>query len=162
MKKLVTISLFIFWAVVTALFAAALVLSRQQGGPVSQPSVDSDAPGPSDSASGTSAVVLSIKEVAKHNTAADCWAILFGKVYDLTSFFDSHPGGRATIERSCGKDGTTAYLIKKGEGSHSAYARRLLAKYLVGPLGETKAASQIQAAGQNLPRGEDEREFEDD
>merc|ERR1719316_2255029 len=39
-------------------------------------------------AAGGAGVVLSAEEVARHNTAQDCWVILGGKVYDVTDFLD--------------------------------------------------------------------------
>lgn len=55
---------------------------------------------------------LSAAEVAKHNTASDCWSVINGNVYDLTGFLPSHPGGQSVIEAICGKDGTKAFAAQ--------------------------------------------------
>jgi cytochrome b involved in lipid metabolism len=34
-----------------------------------------------------------VDEVAKHNKSEDLWVILKDKIYDLTRFWQSHPGG---------------------------------------------------------------------
>lgn len=36
---------------------------------------------------------VSAAEVLKHSSAKDCWMVVNGKVYDLTSFAPNHPGG---------------------------------------------------------------------
>lgn len=36
---------------------------------------------------------LSVKEIAAHNTANDCWLLIEGQVWDLTEFAPNHPGG---------------------------------------------------------------------
>lgn len=41
--------------------------------------------------------MISMEEVAKHNSPDDCWVVLHGQVYDLTEFHASHPGGSAII-----------------------------------------------------------------
>lgn len=48
-------------------------------------------------------------EVAKHNTPESCWVILYGKVYDVTDFLASHPGGSKIILKLAGKDATAEY-----------------------------------------------------
>ncbi|KAH8812796.1 L-lactate dehydrogenase [Xylogone sp. PMI_703] len=53
--------------------------------------------------------MLSAQEVAKHNGRNSCWVILRGKVYDVTEFLDSHPGGADVILRSGGQDITEEY-----------------------------------------------------
>lgn len=52
---------------------------------------------------------ISWEELAKHNTAEDCWVAINGKVYDLTSFLEEHPAGPKIITRQAGKDGTDAF-----------------------------------------------------
>ncbi|KAH8704228.1 putative mitochondrial cytochrome b2 [Talaromyces proteolyticus] len=53
--------------------------------------------------------VFDAAEVAKHNTADSCWVILYGKVYDVTDFMDSHPGGVKVILKLAGTDATEEY-----------------------------------------------------
>ena len=36
---------------------------------------------------------VSVAEIDKHATADDCWIVVNGKVYDLTTFAPEHPGG---------------------------------------------------------------------
>ncbi|KAG5914010.1 hypothetical protein E4U53_004731, partial [Claviceps sorghi] len=48
-------------------------------------------------------------EVARHNTRQSCWVVLYGQVYDVTDFLDSHPGGPGVILRLAGGDATGEY-----------------------------------------------------
>lgn len=48
------------------------------------------------------------EEVAKHKTRDDLWVIIHGKVYDLTSYIDEHPGGDA-IMNNAGADTTAGF-----------------------------------------------------
>ena len=40
---------------------------------------------------------FTLAEVAEHNTANDCWLAINGKVYDVTTFLQDHPGGEEII-----------------------------------------------------------------
>mmetsp|Transcript_17848 Transcript_17848/g.40109 ORF Transcript_17848/g.40109 Transcript_17848/m.40109 type:complete len:514 (+) Transcript_17848:71-1612(+) len=53
--------------------------------------------------------VLSMEEVAKHNTKEDCWVVLYGKAYDLTKFAKVHPGGSKLIFDCAGKEATALF-----------------------------------------------------
>ena len=49
-----------------------------------------------------------MEEVAQHNTHTDCWTIYKGKIYDVTQYAKSHPGGKK-IFLGKGKDCTELY-----------------------------------------------------
>ena len=51
---------------------------------------------------------VSFDEVQKHNTRGDAWIVIDGKVYDVTDWISSHPGG-AIIENFAGKDCTREF-----------------------------------------------------
>ena len=36
---------------------------------------------------------VAVAEIVKHGNTSDCWVVVNGKVYDLTAFAPSHPGG---------------------------------------------------------------------
>lgn len=50
-----------------------------------------------------------LNDVAKHNSASDCWVIIDGQVYDVTNFLPEHPGGIQIILKYGGRDATAAY-----------------------------------------------------
>lgn len=72
-----------------------------------------------------------MEQVRANNTAAKCWSVIDSKVYDLTNWINSHPGGSGAIKSLCGIDGTSAFRGQHG-GSGSPASR--LAGYLLGPL----------------------------
>lgn len=84
---------------------------------------------------------LTSDEVAKHSSASDCWTIVEGKVYNITSYVRSHPGGNEIL-RACGTDATTLFTTRTttdgeevGSGTpHSSTAERTLSQFLVGDL----------------------------
>merc|ERR1711862_283235 len=48
--------------------------------------------------------VYTMAEVTKHNSKADCWVVVAGKVLDVTKFLPEHPGGELAILTFAGKD----------------------------------------------------------
>lgn len=79
-------------------------------------------------------------EVASHNSQRSCYVTLGAKVYDLTDFLDSHPGGADLILEYAGKD---VAEILKDESSHfhSDAAYEVLDDSLVGFLVSGKAGN---------------------
>ncbi|KAF2146001.1 uncharacterized protein K452DRAFT_283283 [Aplosporella prunicola CBS 121167] len=55
------------------------------------------------------AKVFSYDEVSKHNTPESCWVVLYGHVYDVSSFLSEHPGGSKIILQLAGTDATEEY-----------------------------------------------------
>lgn len=74
---------------------------------------------------------LTLTELAKHNLPSDCWQLINGQVYDLTSYisFGDHPNN--LVNDSCGKDATTLYA---SIGKHNGKAQAMLPRYLLGPI----------------------------
>jgi hypothetical protein len=54
------------------------------------------------------------EEVAAHNSTNDCWTIINGFVYEVTSFIRRHPGGSSDIEKMCGVDASEDFLKEHG------------------------------------------------
>ncbi|KAF6833447.1 mitochondrial cytochrome [Colletotrichum plurivorum] len=53
--------------------------------------------------------ILTAADVQKHQTPKSCWIALHGKVYDITAFLATHPGGKAVLLKNAGKDATDAF-----------------------------------------------------
>lgn len=70
------------------------------------------------------------EEVAQHATEDDLWVIIRGKVYDVTSFLNIHPGGRQILLSVAGKDATQKFEFFR----HSENAYDLLKKLYIGDL----------------------------
>lgn len=52
---------------------------------------------------------ISVSEISSHNRDTDCWIVVGGQVYDITSFAVEHPGGPGIIYKFAGRDATQAY-----------------------------------------------------
>ena len=44
-----------------------------------------------------------LKQVATHKKPSDLWMVIHGKVYNVTSFRDDHPGGGDLLDDEAGK-----------------------------------------------------------
>lgn len=71
-------------------------------------------------------------EIAAHATTASCWLVVDGRVFDVTDYLRSHPGGSKTITPWCGKESTEAFATEDGRGEHSPAAYHELARYEIG------------------------------
>ncbi|CAB4546171.1 MAG: hypothetical protein F2602_06075 [Actinobacteria bacterium] len=100
--------------------------------PATTPSVSaSPTPTPSPSVSSTPEAGITRAQVEMRNSKNACWSIIDEKVYDLTRWIDSHPGGPSYIQFICGKDGTNSF---KAQHSGRANPTARLADFLLGPL----------------------------
>eukprot|EP01006_Ploeotia_vitrea_P003401 TRINITY_DN112556_c0_g1_i1.p1 TRINITY_DN112556_c0_g1~~TRINITY_DN112556_c0_g1_i1.p1 ORF type:complete len:713 (+),score=77.26 TRINITY_DN112556_c0_g1_i1:37-2175(+) len=77
-------------------------------------------------------VELSAAEVAKHSQAGrDCWTVISDKVYNVTSYFGSHPGGDQRLATACGVDATRLFEQAKHP---SSVATTVLPRFLLGAI----------------------------
>ncbi|XP_022979314.1 cytochrome b5-like [Cucurbita maxima] len=74
--------------------------------------------------------VFVFDEVAKHNHQQDCWVIISGKVYDVTSLLEEHPGGDEVLLLATERDATDDFE----EVGHSLTASEQMEEYYVGNL----------------------------
>ncbi|KAK0527811.1 fatty acid alpha-hydroxylase [Tilletia horrida] len=87
--------------------------------------------------------LIAADEVAKNASSSSCWVSFKGRVYDVSSFLEDHPGGDDLIMRYAGKDIGSA-MDDPDEHSHSDSAYELLDEFLIGRL--ASAASPEESA----------------
>lgn len=79
----------------------------------------------------TSTRILSLDEVAKHNTLESLWVVVHGHVFDVTAWRKEHPGGyEILLANSSGKDNAVQFE----EIRHTQDARKKAMTLLVGKL----------------------------
>lgn len=89
--------------------------------------------------------VYAVEEVKDHNSAEDCWTIINGNVYDITSYVSRHPGGDEIL-RACGEDATTFFTQRQDESGnpvgsgepHSSSATSQLEQFKIGTVTPTQ------------------------
>ncbi|XWS34209.1 hypothetical protein CRYUN_Cryun21dG0020800 [Craigia yunnanensis] len=74
--------------------------------------------------------LYTMQEASQHNTKDDCWVVIDGKVYDVTSYLDEHPGGDDIVLAATGKDATDDFE----DAGHSKSAIELMQNFCVGEL----------------------------
>jgi len=75
---------------------------------------------------------FTMAEVERRNTPAECWTIVDGVVYDVTSFISRHPAGGADIRAMCGRDASDSFL---GQHQGQAEPEEWLATLRIGTVG---------------------------
>ena len=112
---------------------------------------------PGNSPSPSTGATLTSAEVQKHNSGQDCWSVINGQVYDLTSYVFAHPGGASLIQAICGKDGSVAF---SGQHAGAPKPESTLAAFALGALlpGATLPDAQVTPGGEGEDEGEDEGE----
>lgn len=133
MKRIVVVSLLVFITIVLVVGLAwlgadqadrvATVPDQPGNEPVSRPAPPEEVDAP-----------LTPADVALHDTRADCWIIVRGRVYDVTYYIDEHPAPPETIVDTCGTDATFEFETKGKGRPHSPLAWDLLERFYVDEL----------------------------
>jgi predicted heme/steroid binding protein len=79
---------------------------------------------------GSEVKTFTLGEVKKHNKKNDAWTIIENKVYDITTWIPTHPGGDVIL-KAVGKDGTRLF---KSVNHPSFVKENVLPKYYIGNL----------------------------
>lgn len=133
MKKTVLAATIIFWCfMIGVVIAGKRVPVAQDTAPSEMPAQVAQAP----AGKPLPEKQYTLKEVARHATAKDCWMAIGGKIYDFSAYIPSHPAAPDVMVRHCGKEATRAFETKGVGRPHSPYARELLGKYVIGALSD--------------------------
>jgi len=111
--------------------APASALAALKMGRIGEVPTTTPTPTPTKTTPKPTAKSYTAAQVATHKTASDCWSIINKKVYNLTSYVSSHPGGAAVISAICGKDGTSAF---SGQHGGQATPTSVLSGLIIGTL----------------------------
>jgi cytochrome b involved in lipid metabolism len=70
----------------------------------------------------------------EYQATGNCILAVEGKVYDVTDYIGSHPGGDEIL-RGCGTDATELFINRDGQGErHSGSAFNILESFYIGEL----------------------------
>lgn len=78
---------------------------------------------------------VTAEEVAQHNTPEDLWVIIYGRVYDVTEWQHSHPGGDYILQEWGGKDASEMFRSVQ----HSQDALGIRSNFIVARLKKPQA-----------------------
>jgi cytochrome b involved in lipid metabolism len=95
--------------VATAPTATPTIVANVGGG-----SIPTATPIPSSGGGGTTTYTAS--DVATHNTLSNCWIIISGYIYNITSFIARHSGGNV-FNGACGTDAIALFSGRHGTGT---------------------------------------------
>ena len=85
-----------------------------------------------------SSASFNLEEVSRHDKETDCWLVIDEKVYGVTDYLASHPGGKELLLKYCGQDASEGFNARpEGSGtSHSGQAREIKDGYFLSELEE--------------------------
>ncbi len=121
--------------IIIVLIIAGVVWSMTRPTSVVQNTTEQTSQTPQNFDTTPTAKTYTLSEVAAHATAADCWTVISGKVYDIAAAVPTHPGGVA-ITQACGKDGTKLFNTRGNGTPHPREARESLENYYIGDLAQ--------------------------
>ncbi|XP_077210029.1 cytochrome b5 [Tasmannia lanceolata] len=93
--------------------------------------------------------LFSLQEASEHNTKEDCWVVIDGKVYDVTTYLDEHPGGDDVLLTATGKDATDDFE----DAGHSKDARELMKDFCIGELDLSPVIPELEISGKKQTVG---------
>ena len=94
---------------------------------------------------------ISYTEVQKHKSRDSCWVVLYGDVWDVTGFLDSHPGGSQIILKLAGQDATEEYDPVHPPGT---LEENLQASSRLGPIDSTTLPEPVKPAKEIGPEAD--------
>jgi cytochrome b involved in lipid metabolism len=95
------------------------------------------------------ATTYTVQQVKTHATSKNCWTVVNGKIYNLTTWIPKHPGGAGVITAMCGKDSTAAFKSKHGLTGIEA---TMLADYQIATLSKVAAKPKPKATAKPKPK----------
>lgn len=82
-------------------------------------------------------------EVRRHNRREDCWLVAHNRVYDATSFIDSHPAGPSPILLRAGKDVTVDFDFHSAMSQKTFWKPLLIGRVVQCPLRERSSGPSL-------------------
>ncbi|KAI1171812.1 cytochrome b5-like heme/steroid binding domain-containing protein [Nemania sp. FL0916] len=71
-----------------------------------------------------------LQQVSEHRSSDDLWIVIKGKVYDVSSYLDDHPGGKEVLLQVSGGDASEDFDFV----GHSEDAIKTLSEFEIGLL----------------------------
>ncbi len=75
---------------------------------------------------------FTLKQVAEHSVAKDCWIVINERVYDISAYIPKHPAPETVLTKYCGKNADLGWKTKDKSRAHSRSAEKLLNRYEIG------------------------------
>ena len=89
---------------------------------------------------------FTMEEINMHNKEDDCWIVIGGNVYDVTTFMMKHPGGKASLLSVAGNEATVKFESIHEDGILESYAGQLFVGLLKKADPAPKTVPQLTAA----------------
>ncbi len=146
MKKLVFITLILFFTSINALLAARFAVSHYEKRAQEQGAVggvdlvvagENDMDATQRNITTSRATGFTLASIGHHSLQEDCWLVIRDKVYDVSSYINQHPGGADKIVEKCGQEVTGIFAAL-----HSNAAWDLLSAYYIGDVGSASQNDQ--------------------